>query len=258
MATPKRKGKNQISLPRALSKLGVGSRTQATELIREGKIRVNGDTVRSPGLWVDLRVDRIELNGKALRKRQEIYVVMNKPAGVITTRSDDRERQTVYDLLPAEMRWVFPVGRLDMNTSGLLLLTNDTQFGERITNPDTKIPKTYETVVDKPLAFSDKQRMESGMVLDGTPLLPARIRYNDAHPCRFELTIVEGKNRQVRRMCHSLGYNVITLTRVRIGPIMLGTLESGRTRTLTDRELARMHALFGVHRSNAQHHLSDR
>ncbi|MER3523767.1 MAG: hypothetical protein C4326_06770 [Ignavibacteria bacterium] len=135
MPTRTRQGRNQVSLARALSKLGVASRSQAMDLIRDGRVKVSGVMVRIPTVWVDPKSETITINGAAVRSAQCLYLDFHKPSGGVTTRSDERGRTTVYDYLPKDLPWIFPVGRLDKDTSGLLLLTNDTRFGERVTSP---------------------------------------------------------------------------------------------------------------------------
>ena len=206
-------------------------------MIRDGKIGVNSAVVRLPDVWVDLKKDKLSLEGRPLRREKPVYLVMNKPAGVVTTRSDERGRKTVYDVLPPDSRWLFPVGRLDKDTSGLLLFTNDTRFGDRVANPLTKVLKTYHVEVDRPLKEEDRRKMEMQIVLgDGTILRPARISGIENNRRTFSMTIVEGKNRQVRRVCEVLGYAVLQLRRTAIGPIHLGRLREGAVRPLTETE----------------------
>lgn len=241
MTETRRAGTHQVSLARALSKLGAASRSQARELIEAGRVAVNRRTVRMPDLWIDLRVDRIELDGRPVTKQGFVYIAMNKPSGILTTRSDEKGRKTVYDLLSAGFPSVFPAGRLDKDTSGLLLFTNDTRFGELVTNPCTKLPKTYDVVLNKPLSESDRQMMERGMVLkDGAHLLPAKVIIESKTPARCTMTIQEGKNRQIRRMCEQLGYAVVNLKRLSVGPVRLGDLREGKTRLLTVIELGKI------------------
>lgn len=236
MRRKRRLEKSQITLARALSKLGVASRKQAAGLILSGRVGVSGKIVRSPSLWIDPKQDKVTVDGKALRRQPLVYLVMNKPAGIVTTRSDELGRKTVYDLLPGDTRWLFPVGRLDKDTSGLLLFTNDTRFGEAVTNPLTRLPKTYAVEVDKPLRPDDHKLMESTFVLnDGTVLKPAKVIV-EKNLRTFRMTIVEGKNRQIRRVCEELGYEVRSLRRVSIGSIRLGGLGEGKLRPLTEAE----------------------
>ena len=152
-----------------------------------------------------------------------------------STRSDERGRQTIYNVLGDVGRWVFPVGRLDKDTSGLLLMTNDTRLGERLTNPNSGIPKTYRVTLDHELSSEDKRMMEKGMLLDGERLKPAIV--NHARQTTYDVTIVEGKNRQIRRMYESLGYRVRRLLRTRIGKLELGKLECGKWRYLLAQDL---------------------
>ncbi|MEK9136158.1 MAG: pseudouridine synthase, partial [Bacteroidota bacterium] len=189
MAGKNRQGKNEITLARALSKLGIASRTQAAEMIRAGRVGVNSRIVRSPVVWVDPKKDNITLDAEPLRQKKLIYLAMNKPVGVVTTRSDERGRGTVYDLLSNDSRWLFPVGRLDKDSSGLLLFTNDTRFGDKVTSPSGKVPKTYLVQVDKVLQPYDCRLMQSSFVLsDGTVLRPAKVTVDDGCKKDFRIT----------------------------------------------------------------------
>jgi pseudouridine synthase len=222
-----------VTLARALSKLGHTSRAQARSLVESGRVSVDGRTVRDPDRWIDLRSARVGVDGGPVGKKRHVYLAMHKPAGYVTTRRDERSRATVYDLLGDMRDWVFPVGRLDRETSGLLLFTNDTAFGEALTNPDARVPKTYLVRLDRPLGDADARRMKTGMELgDGTRLRPATIARRAGSPLELELTIGEGKNRQIRRMCAALGYGVAALHRIRIGSLALGALPEGKTRAL--------------------------
>ncbi len=198
---------------------------------------MNGVRVRSPNIWVDPKTDALAVDGRAVRPQQRLYFAFHKPAGVVTTRSDELGRKTVYDFLPKNLPWLFPIGRLDKDTSGLLLLTNDTRFGERVTNPMDDVPKTYEVTLDRALSAHELRALESPMQLDnGTQLKPARVMVRSQQKHLYQVTITEGKNRQIRRMFRQLGYNVRALKRVRIGSIELRRLKEGELRPLTQRE----------------------
>ncbi len=223
------------TLERVLSKAGLGSRTEARSWIAAGRVSVNERVVRNPDAWVDLEQDRVAFDGKPLRSEQKTYLLINKPAGYITTYRDPHGRPTIYDLLPDRERYVFPVGRLDLETSGLLILTNDTQFAERLTNPEYHVPKTYVVTANRALADGDLDVLRNGMELRDGPTRPAKVTRVDESS--FEITITEGRNRQVRRMVEALDASVITLERIAIGPIAIGDLSSGKSRELTADEV---------------------
>jgi 23S rRNA pseudouridine2605 synthase len=232
-----------VSLARALSKLGIASRAQAAVLIAHGRVQVDRRVVRDPEAWIDLRTQRVEVDGAHARAAAKLYVLLHKPAGYVTTRSDERGRSTVYDLLPAGTPWVFPVGRLDRETTGALLLTNDTRLGDAVTDPAFHLAKEYHVLLDRPLEAADRVRMEGGMALrDGTHLLPAKVQ-GRAGAVTVRITLREGKNRQVRRMCEELGYAVVHLHRAAIGPLRLTGIGPGSLRRLTGEEVD---ALFGA------------
>lgn len=241
MTTPSRQSRAQITLARALSKFGLASRSQAAVLIREGHVHVDGRVVRDPNRWLDPRTARIEVDGSRLLAKEFRYVVMHKPAGYVTTRSDERGRDTVYALLPEGLPWMFPVGRLDKDTSGVLLFTNDVQWGEMISSPERHVPKTYEVTVDRPVDDRDLDVMRRGMTLeDGTVLLPVGVQRRPDDGRLVVLTLTEGKNRQVRRMMEFFRYEVKGLVRAAIGPITLRGLAPGQTRVITPDERKRI------------------
>ncbi|MBI3611001.1 MAG: rRNA pseudouridine synthase [Nitrospirae bacterium] len=229
----------KVSLARALSKLGVVSRNQARGWIEAGRVSVNGRSLKNPEVRVDPDRESIRVDGRIIRAKTPVYLMMHKPKGVMTTRSDERGRKTVYDLLE-RTDWIFPVGRLDRGTSGLLLLTNDTQWGNRIVAPESKIPRLYHAKLNRPIATEDLLRLSKGVDLDDhvkTRPAQARLLRLTEKGCWIELTLMEGKNRQVRRMCESVGYRVENLIRVRIGDLGLGDLPAGATRPLTPVEV---------------------
>jgi pseudouridine synthase len=232
------------TLDRALSRAGVMSRTQAEHAIREGRVRVNGLRERDPQFWVDLTRDDVRLDEQPLERWKPLYFALNKPVGLVTTREDERGRATVYTLLADVKAWVAPVGRLDKDTSGLLLFTNDTDLAERITNPQSKLEKTYECLAAGALEDDTLERLRRGVELDDGPTRPARVRRLEDTPTgtRIELTITEGRNRQVRRMLEAVGSRVLALHRVAIGPIRLGELAQGAHRPLTAREVRALKA----------------
>ncbi len=224
------------TLERVLSKAGIGSRQQARRLIHARRVAVNGRVVENPDHWVDLERDRVRLDGRPLARARGVYLLLHKPAGYLTTRADPQGRPTVYDLLREVRDWVFPVGRLDLDTSGLLLLTNDTPFGERLTNPRYSVPKTYVVKTAAPLSEESLDRLRRGVRLSDGPTRPAAVRrLSDAS---LEITIVEGRNRQVRRMVEAVGGKVLELARTAVGGIRIGDLPPGCSRPLTRAELA--------------------
>jgi len=227
------------TLERVLSKAGLGSRTDARGWIGAGRVRVNGKLVQSPDHWVDLERDRVTLDGKAVQQQDKIYLLLYKPKGYITTYKDPQGRPTVYDLIPEIDQFVGTVGRLDQDTTGLLLLTNDTQFAERVTSPEYKIPKTYLVKASTILTNEQLESLRQGVVLSDGPTKPAVVtRTRDSGKYSFiEITIQEGRNRQVRRMIEAVGSKVLKLVRIAIGPIRIGDLAIGKYRPLTAAEV---------------------
>jgi 23S rRNA pseudouridine2605 synthase len=227
------------TLERVFSKAGLGSRTDARSWIGSGRVRVNGKVVENPDHWVDLEKDRVTLDGKPLKAAEPTYILLYKPKGYLTTWRDPEGRPTIYDLAADAGTWLSPVGRLDLDTSGLLLLTNDTDFAERITNPDRKVPKTYQVKASTLLSDEQIERLRSGVELSDGPTRPAkvsRLRDGPKHT-HLEITITEGRNRQVRRMLEAVDSKVSKLVRTAIGPICIGDLAIGKWRHLTEEEL---------------------
>ncbi len=229
----------RVNLMRAFTKKGIASRTQAREYILAGRVSVNGRVEKMIYAWVDLNKDEIRLDGRPLEQRdQMVYVLFHKPSGYLTVRVDEQNRPTIYDVLPEFSNWIFPIGRLDRDSEGLLLLTNDGSFGEWLTNPDSYVAKTYRVQLDQPLREHHRYQLEHGIDLRGYLTRPAQVRIMTGEKGPWaEITICEGKNRQVRRMFKALDYNVQRLIRVRIGPLEMGDLASGQWRYLTEQEV---------------------
>ena len=200
---------------------------------------VNGKVIQTPDKWVDLERDKVTLDGKPVRALSKLYVLLYKPTGYLTTYKDPEGRATVYDLLTEIDQFISPVGRLDQDTSGLLILTNDTQFAERITNPDYKVSKTYLVKATTVITEEQIQLLRDGVILNDGPTKPATVnRVADSESrSSLEITITEGRNRQVRRMIEAIDSKVKKLARIAIGPIRIEKLEIGKHRNLTPREV---------------------
>ncbi len=237
---PKRGAKRPLkTLERVISKAGLGSRTEARRWIAAGRVSVNGKTIQTPDYWVDFARDKVMFDGKPVRAGKKNYLLLYKPKGYLTTHKDPEGRPTVYDLIPDVGVWLIPVGRLDLDTSGLLILTNDTQFAERLTNPDHKIPKTYQLKASTLLSEEQIDQLRKGVTLADGPTRPAIVkRLRDTGKYTFlEVTITEGRNRQVRRMVEAVDSKVLKLVRVAIGGVRIGDLPIGKHRPLTEEEL---------------------
>lgn len=228
-----------VGLARALSKLGYCSRSQAAELIRAGHVRLNGTTKRDPETPVRLARDRVEVDGLRVKSADKIYLMLNKPRGIVTTASDEKGRDTIYSLLSPESPWLAPVGRLDKASEGLLLLTNDTSWGARIAAPETHLEKTYHVHVNAHHDEALLEKLRTGVRAGDGEMLRAKradvLRSGERHAW-LVITLDEGKNRQIRRMLDALGLEVLRLVRVSIGPLELGTLAKGASRALTHDE----------------------
>lgn len=235
-----RKKRPLKTLERVLSKAGVGSRVEARGWIHAGRVKVNGHVTRNPDQWVDMKRDRVLFDGKPLMARERVYLLLYKPTGYLTTYKDPEGRPTVYDLIADAGTFLSPVGRLDLDTSGLLLMTNDNQFAERVTNPGSHVPKSYLVKASAVLTDTQLQRLREGIELADGPTRPAEVtRVRDSGKyTHFEITLTEGRNRQVRRMVEALDAKVLKLVRVRIGRIAIGKLLIGKWRLLTAAEVA--------------------
>ncbi|MBD5655988.1 MAG: rRNA pseudouridine synthase [Candidatus Eremiobacteraeota bacterium] len=233
-----------MRLQKYLAHAGVASRRKAEEFIAAGHVRVNGRTVRELGTSV-VETDRVELAGKLVSIPQtKRYLVLNKPEKVMTTMRDPGGRRTVASLVPREGGRVVPVGRLDYDTSGVLLLTNDGELAHVLTHPKFGVEKTYRALVQGRLQGEDMKRFLDGIKLDDGKSRPAKVRVVRAGPAASEVdvTIHEGRNRQIRRMFEATAHPVLSLVRLRFGPLSLGDMRVGTWRDATDKELAALRA----------------
>jgi pseudouridine synthase len=245
-------GSSAIRLQKILSQAGAASRRAAERLIEEGRVSVNGRTVREMGVKADPMTDDIRVDGRRLRApERHRYILLNKPAGVVTTRSDPQRRQTVIDLLDGVREYVYPVGRLDYDSEGLLLLTNDGDLAARLTHPRHEVERSYEAHVAGTPDQEAIDRLRRGIPLDGKRTMPAEVKVLGRNPATARLhgksvlliTIREGRNRQVRRMCEAVGHPVRKLRRIRIGPISDRRLRVGEWRDLAPHEIRLLQGL---------------
>ncbi|MEJ7604710.1 MAG: pseudouridine synthase [Bryobacteraceae bacterium] len=227
------------TLDRVLSKAGLGSRTDATKWILAGRVTLNGAIVKTPDQWVNPKRDRIALDGKTLKEQKKMYVLLYKPKGYITTRKDPEGRPTVYDLIRDYRGWLTPVGRLDQDTSGLLILTNDNDFADFVTSPESHVAKTYLVKTSSLLSADALDHLRQGVELADGPTRPAEVKHlrNSAGATFLEITLTEGRNRQVRRMIEAIGSKVRKLVRTSIGQVEISGLEMGRWRELAPAEV---------------------
>jgi 23S rRNA pseudouridine2605 synthase len=228
-----------MRLAKYLAHAGVASRRAAERLIAAGRVGVDGETVLDPARDVDEGA-RVTLDGSPLQGPEpRVLYALHKPLGVVSTASDTHGRPTVVDLIPANGLRLYPVGRLDIDSSGLILLTNDGELANRLTHPRYEVPKTYRARLgEAPLTQRALAALRGGVALEDGPTAPARVRR--LGPDRIEITISEGRNRQVRRMCEAVGHPVLELIRVGFGPLRLGDLAPGAHRLLGEQELRRL------------------
>ena len=234
--TPRRHG-----VARVISKLGLGSRTQAAQWVAQGRVRVNGRLVRDPEYPVREGVDRVEVEGAQAERAPKRVLMLNKPRGLVTTRSDEKGRDTVYRCLAdADLPWIAPVGRLDKASEGLLLFSNDPEWSAAITSPESGPDKTYHVQVDRIPDAALLSAMQAGVPVDGERLAAksARLLRQGERHAWLEIVLEEGRNRQIRRLLQALEVGVLRLVRVAIGPLVLGDLAKGAWRELTTEEIA--------------------
>jgi 23S rRNA pseudouridine2605 synthase len=228
-------------LARALSKLGLASRSEARRLIRTGRVSVDGRVVRDPLAAVNLEQARIAVDGTIGALASRVVVALHKPRGVVTTRRDPQGRPTVYGLVEGAPGRLFPVGRLDLATAGLLLFTNDTRFGDWLADPRSGVTKVYLVTVRGRVSEPEFEQLRAGIEVRDARLTPHAVvlRKTSARESHLVITLTEGQNREVRRLCEAIGHAVTRLRRVQIGELELGTLKPGAWRLVDDSELAR-------------------
>ena len=234
------KTSRRVGLARALSKLGFCSRSAAFDLIRAGKVRLNGNIHRDPESPVHMDKDRLEVDGRALVPKERVYLMLNKPRGAVTTASDEKNRQTVYAFLPDDIPWIAPVGRLDKASEGLLLLTNDSEWSSRVLAPETHLDKTYHVQVAAVAGDELLESIRKGVKTRDGDFLTAKsvhILRGGKRNTWLEVVLDEGKNRHIRRMLAEFGIEVLRLIRISIGPLSLGNLPKGSCRPLTSEEM---------------------
>lgn len=245
---PDKKGfhMEKMRVQKIIADAGLCSRRKAEELVAQGRVKVNGHPALT-GQKVDPQKDLITVDGQRVyynRKRAHVYLMMNKPRGYLTTMSDDRGRRCVTELLPETQERVYPIGRLDLNTEGLLLFTSDGKFANDLMHPSRAVNKTYRVTVRPEVTEDQLVKLTAGVYLDGRKTAPADVRVLTKEPGRVVLEIIihEGRNRQIRRMCEAVGLEVARLKRTAVGPLRLGMLKPGTCRELTTEELRAVRA----------------
>ena len=232
-------------LQKVIAEAGIASRRKAEDLITSGKVKVNGEIVTELGTKVS-RKDKIEVNNKPIEKQQKEYYLLNKPRGVVTTTKDEHHRKTVVDLIPTNTR-IYPVGRLDYDTTGALLLTNDGEFANILMHPNNKVEKVYMAKLNGIIKGEQINQLKDGVEIDGQTVQAARVKLkkvNDKNnTCMVQITIHEGKNHQVKKMFESVGFQVEKLKREKVAFFDLKDLQSGEYRKLTPKEVAKVYAL---------------
>ena len=233
---------NKVRLQKHLSECGIASRRKAEELIAAGKVKINGH-IAEIGSKVDPKRDKVTVRGRAVVPvNEKVYIMLNKPRGFVTTMSDELGRKTVSDLVSDAGNRIFPVGRLDRDSEGLLIMTNDGDFANKLTHPSSHVNKTYRVTVKGAAEEEQLLKMKEGILLDGRKTLPCDCFVAERKPDRTVLIFVlnEGRNRQIRRMCEAVGLEVLRLKRTEIAGVKLGMLPQGKWRPLNEREMRRL------------------
>jgi 23S rRNA pseudouridine2605 synthase len=231
-------------LQKVLANAGVASRRKCEELITAGKVTVNGEVVTELGVKADPTKDFITVSGKAIKQEAKVYIIFNKPKGVITSVSDPQGRSVVTDYLKEIKERLYPVGRLDYDSEGLLLMTNDGDLAHKLTHPSHHVPKTYHATVERVPHGNALEKLQKGIKLEDGMTAPAEVEYHDIDPekkfATISITIREGRNRQVRRMFDAINHPVTRLKRITFGSLQLGNLQRGKNRRLTAAEIAKL------------------
>lgn len=228
----------RIKLQLFLSRSGACSRRKASDFIKRGCVKVNGSVIYEPSYQIKFSSDKVSLNSKEIRLKRYEYVLLNKPRGVTTTKKDKFAERTVLDLLPPKLKHLNPVGRLDKDTTGLLLLTNDGPLAYIFTHPRFKINKIYRLILNKVLPDKDRRTLEKGVLLDDRMSAPCKVRYLKNK--KVEITLYEGRKRQIKRMFSKLGYRVVSLERIKEGVLSLGNLPLGKWCHLSKNDVKRL------------------
>lgn len=231
-----------VRLQKMLADCGVASRRKAEELIAAGYVKVNGETAQI-GDKVDVKKDKVTVHGRNVVKDvRNVYLMLHKPRGFITTMSDEMDRKCVAELVSDVSERIYPVGRLDRESEGMLLMTNDGAFANKLTHPSMHVPKTYRVTVRPSVTEEQLTQLAVGVLLDGKMTAPAEVRVVSQEPGRVVLEIVlyEGRNREIRNMCDAIGLDVARLKRTAVGPVKLGMLQPGKWRYLTNEEVKKL------------------
>jgi pseudouridine synthase len=238
--------KEGIRLQKYMALCGVASRRASEELIKNGQVQVNGKVVLEMGTVIDPDKDRVSVDGKTVKpEKRKVYIMLNKPVGIVTSLKDEKGRTVVTDLIEGVDERIYPVGRLDSDTSGLLLLTNDGELAFKLTHPSKRIFKKYIAIVEGLPNKGELERLRNGIKIDGRVTSKAKVKVlkNFGEDSILEIEIFEGRNRQVKKMCEAVNHPVKKLKRVAFGELQLGGLESGNWRYLNDEELASIRSL---------------
>jgi 23S rRNA pseudouridine2605 synthase len=232
----------RLTVDRLLSKLGIASRGTSQQWVRAGRVQVNGRVIRDPATWVLWPKDSVSVDAQPIQDSAKRFILFHKPKGVITTHSDEKDRQTIFDVLPADLGYLHAVGRLDQATSGLLLLTNDSVLSSYLTDPARKVMRTYLVSVRGEFTEAQAKDATVGVVEGGERLQchSVKIQKSSGRESHLEVVLVQGKNREIRRLCMALGHEATRLRRIQYGPFKLGDLPSGAWREIPIEDVRKM------------------